>query len=240
MVTPQRRSAISMVLRLCVMRMNCVCRCMPRSISTKRPMLASSSGASISSSRQNGLGLYLKMREHQRDRRQRLLAARQQLHALQALAGRLRDDLDAALERIVLVEQRQAGAAAAEQRAERLLEVAVDRARTPRAKRCARRLVDPLDRLARSARSSRRDPCAASSGTTWRVSSSSNCSIAIMLTGPRRSILRAQRRNRLLGAEGAFGRLRRRAAPASIEPSASRSRRHVLPRRSRRPTRRRR
>ena len=69
-------------------------------------MFASSSGASISSSRQNGLGWYLKMREHQRDRGERLLAARQQLHALQALAGRLRDDLDAALERIVLVEQR--------------------------------------------------------------------------------------------------------------------------------------
>ena len=87
-------------------------------------MFASSSGASISSSRQNGLGLYLKMREHQRDGGQRLLAAREQLDALQALARRLRDDLDAALERVVLVEQREAGAAAAEERAERLLEVA--------------------------------------------------------------------------------------------------------------------
>src|SRR5205814_3437278 len=59
-VTPYRRSAISIVLRLCVMRMNCVCFSMARSISTNRPTLASSSGASISSSRQNGLGLYLK------------------------------------------------------------------------------------------------------------------------------------------------------------------------------------
>src|SRR5437868_4583229 len=41
------------------MTMNWVCCCMPRSISTKRPMLASSSGASISSSTQNGLGLNL-------------------------------------------------------------------------------------------------------------------------------------------------------------------------------------
>src|SRR5262249_39987205 len=60
-VTPYSRSAISIVLRLWVMMMNCVCSCMPRSISTNRPMLASSSGASISSSRQNGLGLNLNM-----------------------------------------------------------------------------------------------------------------------------------------------------------------------------------
>ena len=37
--------------------------------------------------------------EHQRHRRQRLLAAREQLHVLQPLARRLRDDVDAALER---------------------------------------------------------------------------------------------------------------------------------------------
>ena len=65
-------------------------------------------------------------REHQRDRRERLLAARQQLNALQPLARRRGDDVDAALERIVLVEQREAGAAAAEQRAERRLEVRLD------------------------------------------------------------------------------------------------------------------
>ncbi len=111
-------------------------------------MFASSSGASISSSRQNGLGLYLKQAEHQRDGGQRLLAARQQLHALQALARRLGDDLDAALERIVLVEQRQAGAAAAEQRAERLLEVVVDR-RKRLGEALTRGLVDALDRLGR-------------------------------------------------------------------------------------------
>src|SRR5205085_4982140 len=70
------------------------------------------------------------------------------LHALQALARRLRDDLDPALERIVLVEQREAGAAAAEQRAERLLEVGVDR-RERLAEALARRLVDAPDRFAR-------------------------------------------------------------------------------------------
>src|SRR6185369_4326508 len=86
--------------------------------------------------------------EHQGDRRERLLATRQQLHALQALPGRLGDDLDAALERIVLVEQREPGAPAPEQRAERLLEVPVD-GRERLAEALAGRLVDPLDRLSR-------------------------------------------------------------------------------------------
>jgi hypothetical protein len=62
-------------LRLCVMMMNCVLSIIERSISMKRPMFASSSGASISSSRQNGLGPVLEHAEHQRDRGQRLLAA---------------------------------------------------------------------------------------------------------------------------------------------------------------------
>src|SRR5439155_17330378 len=76
------------------------------------------------------------------------LAAREELHALQPLARRLGDDLDAALERIVFVEQREAGASTAEQRAERLLEVGVDR-RERLAEALARRLVDALDRFAR-------------------------------------------------------------------------------------------
>src|SRR5436190_23453345 len=66
-------------------------------------------------------------REHQRDGGERLLAARQQLHALQPLARRRGDDVDAAFERIVLVEQRQTGAAAAEERAEGGLEVLLNR-----------------------------------------------------------------------------------------------------------------
>src|SRR5262245_31671990 len=64
--------------------------------------------------------------EHQRNGGQRLLPAGEQLYALKALARRLRDDLDPALQRIALVEQRQAGAAAAEQCAESLLEIPVD------------------------------------------------------------------------------------------------------------------
>src|SRR5204863_9985295 len=85
--------------------------------------------------------------EHQRNRRQRLFPAGQQLYALQPLAGRLGDDLDAALERIGLVEQRQAGAAAAEQRAEGLLEIAID-GRERLGEPLARRFVDALDRFA--------------------------------------------------------------------------------------------
>src|SRR5262249_52335207 len=84
--------------------------------------------------------------EHQGNRRQRLLATRQELHALQALSRRLGDDLDAALERIVLVEQREPGASTAEQRAERLLEVPVDGGERL-AETLAGGLVDPLDRL---------------------------------------------------------------------------------------------
>ena len=49
--------------------------------------------------------------------------AREELNALKALAGRLRDDLDSALERIGLAEQRQLRAAAAEERAEGFLKL---------------------------------------------------------------------------------------------------------------------
>src|SRR5205085_8165762 len=64
--------------------------------------------------------------EHQRDRGECLFAAREQLDALKPFAWRLRDDFDAAFERIGLVEKRQAGASTAEQRAERFLEIPVD------------------------------------------------------------------------------------------------------------------
>ena len=66
------------------------------------------------------------------------------MDALQPLARRLGDDLDAALERIGLVEQRQAGAAAAEERAEKILEVAVDRSEGL-GKPLSGGLVDALD-----------------------------------------------------------------------------------------------
>ncbi len=62
-------------------------------------------------------------REEERHRRHRLLAARHQGHALELLAGGLGDDVDAALERIALVDQDEGRLAAAEELAEDLLEV---------------------------------------------------------------------------------------------------------------------
>src|SRR5712692_3915881 len=90
--------------------------------------------------------LVLEEAEHERDGGERLLAARQELDVLEPFPRWLRDDLDPALERIVLVEQREAGAAAAEERAEGCLEVQVDR-RERVGKAPARRLVDALDRF---------------------------------------------------------------------------------------------
>ena len=60
-VTPTSCEAISMVLLLCVMKMNCTLRDMSRTMSQKRPTLFSSSGASTSSSRQNGAGFRSKI-----------------------------------------------------------------------------------------------------------------------------------------------------------------------------------
>gem|GEM_PF-6010366 len=56
-VTPTSWRAISMVILLCVMKRNCVCADMRLTISQKRSVLLSSSGASTSSSMQNGAGL---------------------------------------------------------------------------------------------------------------------------------------------------------------------------------------
>ena len=67
--------------------------------------------------------------EHRKDqahRRQRLLAARQQRHRRRLLARRPGDDLEPGLQRIVAFDELQFGRAAAEQRREQLLEVAVD------------------------------------------------------------------------------------------------------------------
>src|SRR5208283_4615367 len=61
MVTPTSCEAISMVLLLWVMKMNCTLRAMSRTMSQKRPTLFSSSGASTSSRRQNGAGFKSKI-----------------------------------------------------------------------------------------------------------------------------------------------------------------------------------
>src|SRR4030095_15545175 len=71
--------------------------------------------------------LVLENRKHQRDRRQRLLASREQLDALQTFARWRGDDVDAAFERIVLVEQRQPGAPSSEEGAEGALEIFLNR-----------------------------------------------------------------------------------------------------------------
>src|SRR5690606_41256373 len=93
-------------------------------------------------------GAVLEGAEHQRRRGQRLLAARQQLDVLQALARRLRDDVDAALEDVLLVEQHEARTSAPEQGGEHLLEVGVD-CRERLLEALTRGLVDAVNRLAR-------------------------------------------------------------------------------------------
>src|SRR5881275_514490 len=55
-VTPYSTGAILIVFLLWVMRTNCVCTLISFTSSVKRPMLASSRGASTSSRIQNGLG----------------------------------------------------------------------------------------------------------------------------------------------------------------------------------------
>ena len=57
MVTPARYSAISMVALLWVMKTNCTRDDISRTKAPNRPTLASSSGASTSSNKQNGAGL---------------------------------------------------------------------------------------------------------------------------------------------------------------------------------------
>jgi hypothetical protein len=145
-VTPYSRSAISIVRLLCVMMMNCVPLRHLRTIAPKRPTLASSSGASTSSSRQNGLGLIRKI-------------AKIRLTAVSAFSppdssSRLRTCLPGGwatistpvpsmILRSVSTQPRRP---AAEQPREDLLEHVVDRLNVS-TKRSRRRLVDLLDRL---------------------------------------------------------------------------------------------
>ena len=88
--------------------------------------MASSSGASTSSSTQIGAGLVRNTAKISASRGQRLLAAGEQRHGLRLLARRAGEDLEAGLERIVGFDQLQLGRAAAEQVREQPLEMAVD------------------------------------------------------------------------------------------------------------------
>src|ERR1019366_6056034 len=68
-------------------------------------------------------GLHQVEREEERDRGQGPLPAREERDALEPRAGRLRDDLYPALEDVVRLDEVDGGAAAPEQRVERVLEV---------------------------------------------------------------------------------------------------------------------
>src|SRR5690606_38121758 len=87
----------------------------------------------------------LEQREHERDRRQRLLAARQQVDRRVALAGRLREHLDAGVEDLVAGKD-QARLAAAEELGEQLAEVTVDRV-VGLLQQLARLAIDLADRV---------------------------------------------------------------------------------------------
>ncbi len=115
MVTPNRRSIRAMVTGLWVMAMKRVWVRLRISSSMwqNRSTLASSSGASTSSSTQTGAGLARNTPKIRRRRRQGLLAAGHQAHGRQALAGRAGVDLQAGLQRIVGLDQLQLGLAAA-------------------------------------------------------------------------------------------------------------------------------
>jgi hypothetical protein len=114
MVTPVSWLANSMVILLWVMKMNCTRLGHLLHHVAEAPTLASSSGASTSSSMQKGEGLSSEDGEHQGHGGQRLLAAGQQVDGAVALAGRARHDGDAGVEQ-VLAGQLQVGVAAAEQ-----------------------------------------------------------------------------------------------------------------------------
>ena len=75
---------------------------------------------------QNGLGWIAEHRDQQRQRRQRFFAAREQQDILQALARRLRDDVDARLAGAVRLAKPHLAGAAAEERLEGHGEMRVD------------------------------------------------------------------------------------------------------------------
>jgi len=89
-------------------------------------MFDSSSGASNSFQHAKRAGLDLIDREQQRHGHHRLLTAGQQRNALQLLAGRARDDVNAAFENVVFVREDQIRLAAAEDVGEHRAEIVAD------------------------------------------------------------------------------------------------------------------
>ncbi len=126
-VTPYRASAAETVLLSCVMMMNCesLTNCFQQVREAVR-VFDSSSGASSSSSKQNGDGFTHVERKEQRHGGERLLAARQQRDTLELGARGLGHDLDAALQRILGLHQVDLGPAATKENVEGVGEVLAD------------------------------------------------------------------------------------------------------------------
>ena len=107
----------------CVMMTNCEIFWNSLTIRLNRSLLASSSAASTSSSRQKGEGLDLNIANKQRDGRHGLFAAGKQRDAAGFFSRRLCDDFYAAFEDVFGVFENDIGLAAAEELAEKFLEI---------------------------------------------------------------------------------------------------------------------
>ena len=128
MVTPNSRFIRAMVIGLCVMMMKRVSvdagHLVQQVAEPLDVVVVERRVDFVQHADRRGVGE--EHREDQRQRGQRLLAAREQRQRLRLLAGRLGDDLEAGFQRIVALDQVQRGFAAAEQFGEQPLEVAVD------------------------------------------------------------------------------------------------------------------
>ena len=120
MVTPISCEASSIVVLLCVMKMNCT-----RSDMSSHDVAEAADVVLVERrvdlvQQAERRGIQLEDREHQRDRGQRLLAARELVDGAVALARRARHDRDAGVEH-VFARELQIGMAAAEQLRELVL-----------------------------------------------------------------------------------------------------------------------
>ena len=100
-VTPVSCLAISIVTLLCVMNTNWTFSDISLTMSQNRATLASSSGASTSSSRQNGAGFSSKIAKYECHGRQGFFATGQQVNRAVPLAGRACHDGHASRQQIV-------------------------------------------------------------------------------------------------------------------------------------------
>ena len=145
MVTPSSCEASSIVALLCVMKMNCTRSdiCLHDVAEAADVVLVERRVDFVEQAERRGIEI--EDREHQRDRGQRLLAARELVNAAVALARRARHDGDAGRQH-VFADQLQVRVAAAEQLREFVLEAVVDAVERVLEAR-ARFLVDLAHRL---------------------------------------------------------------------------------------------